>query len=47
LVPCYEQELEDEDKIEYLEHESAYVSYVSLEELKKAIEELESIIYDV
>jgi hypothetical protein len=41
LVPCYDQELRDEGKAEYLKNENAYVSYVSLEELKKAIEELD------
>ena len=40
-VTAYIDELRDMGKAEYLEHENAYVSYVSLEELKKAIEELD------
>jgi hypothetical protein len=41
IVTSYIDELRDMGKAEYLEHENVYVSYVSLEELKKAIEELD------
>jgi hypothetical protein len=41
IVTAYIDELRDMGKAEYLEHENAYTSYVSLEELKKVIEELD------
>jgi hypothetical protein len=41
LVPCYDQELRDDNMVEYVRSVNAYVSYVSLEELKSAISELE------
>ena len=39
-VPAYEEELRDDNIVEYVESKDAYVSYVSLEELKSAISEL-------
>lgn len=41
LVPCYDQELRDDNMVEYVRSVNAYVSYISLEELKSAISELE------
>lgn len=40
LVPAYDVELRDDNIVEYIESKNAYVSYVSLEELKNAMSEL-------
>lgn len=41
LVPAYDVELRDDNIVEFVKSVNAYVSYVSLEELKSAISELE------
>lgn len=37
VVPAYDTELEESNIVQYIESMNAYVSYVSLEELKKAL----------